>query len=151
LKIPYIVMEYIQGKNLKQYISQRGPLPLPEVLEIARQVATALDYMHEQTPVVIHRDIKPTNIMIEDLSGRAVLLDFGIAKELDEGDRTRTKTGAMVGTWKYSSPEQLRHEPLTGSADVYSLGLVMYEMYTGAQFFAGLDEHAVLGKVLYEP
>lgn len=151
LNLSYFVMEYIQGRTLKQYVYEKGPLPLPEVLEIARQVASALDYAHHQTPPVIHRDIKPTNIMIEDHTGRAVLLDFGIAKELDNEERSRTKTGVMVGTWKYCSPEQLRHEPLSGSADVYSLGIVMYEIFTGKQFFAGLDEHAVLGKVLYEP
>lgn len=150
LNLTYFVMEYIEGRTLKQYLYDKGPLPLPEVIEIARQVASALAYAHTQTPPVIHRDIKPTNIMIEDHTGRVVVLDFGIAKELDDGE-SRTKTGVMVGTWKYCSPEQLRHEPLSGSADVYSLGIVMYEILTGKQFFAGLDEHAVLGKVLYDP
>ena len=150
LNLTYFVMEYIEGRTLKQYLYEKGPLPLSEVLEIARQVASALEYAHTQTPPVIHRDIKPTNIMIEDHTGRVVVLDFGIAKELDDGE-SRTKTGVMVGTWKYCSPEQLRHEPLSGSADVYSLGIVMYEILTGKQFFAGLDEHAVLGKVLYDP
>ncbi|NOT53746.1 MAG: protein kinase, partial [Deltaproteobacteria bacterium] len=150
LNLTYFVMEYIEGRTLKQYLYEKGPLSLSEVLEIARQVASALEYAHTQTPPVIHRDIKPTNIMIEDHTGRVVVLDFGIAKELDDGE-SRTKTGVMVGTWKYCSPEQLRHEPLSGSADVYSLGIVMYEILTGKQFFAGLDEHAVLGKVLYDP
>ncbi len=150
LKSLYIVMEYIQGRTLKQYIRDKGPLPLAEVLEITRQIAGALHYAHTQSPPVIHRDIKPTNIMIEDVSGRVVILDFGIAKELGDGDGAKTKTGVMVGTWKYSSPEQLRHEPLTGGVDVYSVGMVMYEMYTGAQFYSGLDEYAVLGKVLYD-
>lgn len=150
LNLSYFVMEYIQGRTLKQYIYEKGPLPLAEILEIARQVASALDYAHNQAPPVIHRDIKPTNIMIEDHTGRAVVLDFGIAKELDDGEQARTKTGVMIGTWKYCSPEQLRHEPLSGSADVYSLGMVIYEMFTGKQFFAGLDEHAVLGRVLYD-
>jgi serine/threonine protein kinase len=118
LNLSYFVMEYIQGRTLKQYVYEKGLLPLPEVLEIARQVASALDYAHNQTPPVIHRDIKPTNIMIEDHTGRAVVLDFGIAKELDDGEGMRTKTGVMMGTWKYCSPEQLRHEPLSGSADV---------------------------------
>lgn len=151
LNCHFILMENIQGRTLKQYLRDKGPLPLAEVLEIVRQIAAALDYAHRRTPVVIHRDIKPSNIMIEDLTGRAILLDFGIAKELDDGERTRTRTGLMIGTWKYSSPEQLRHEPLTGSADIYSLGLVMYELYTGTHFFSGLDERAVIGKLLYEP
>ncbi len=150
LKFIYIVMEYIQGKTLKQYIRDKGSLPLVEVLEFTRQIAGALHYAHTQASPVIHRDIKPTNIMIEDVSGRVVVLDFGIAKELGDGDGAKTKTGVMVGTWKYSSPEQLRHEPLTGSADIYSLGMVMYEMYTGTQFYSGLEEYAVLGKVLHD-
>ena len=150
LNLSYFVMEFIQGRNLKKYLEEKGPLPLAEVLEISRQVASALDYAHNQSPPVIHRDIKPGNIMIEDHTGRAVVLDFGIAKVLDDSDQTQTKTGVMIGTFKYSSPEQLRHEPLSGSADVYSLGMVIYEMFTGKQFFAGLDEYAVLGKVLHD-
>ena len=86
--------------------------------------------------------------MIEAHSNRVIVMDFGIAKEL--GDTDRTKTGAVIGTLKYASPEQLRHEPLEGSTDIYSLGMVLYEMFTGKQLFAGLDESAVLGKVLYD-
>ena len=150
LKLHFIVLEYIQGKNLKQLLREKGPLPLSEVLEIARQIAGALDYAHNQPSPIIHRDIKPTNIMLEDLSGRVVVLDFGIAKELGALERSNTRTGVMLGTWKYCAPEQLRHEPLSGNADVYSLGMVMYEMYTGTPFFSGLDERAVLGKVLHD-
>jgi predicted Ser/Thr protein kinase len=150
LKLHFIVMEYIQGKNLKQHLREKGPLPLPEVLEIARQIAGALSYAHSQPSAIIHRDIKPTNLMLEDSSERVVVLDFGIAKEIGEPERSQTQTGVMLGTWKYCAPEQLRHESLSGSADVYSLGMVMYEMYTGTPFFSGLDEQAVLGKVLYD-
>ncbi|MGH7961937.1 MAG: protein kinase domain-containing protein, partial [Candidatus Binatia bacterium] len=145
----YFVMEYVEGKNLKQIREERGPLSLAEVLTISRQAAQALAHAHNQTPPIIHRDIKPANIMIEKGSNRVVVMDFGIAKEL--GQNEMTKTGVMVGTLKYSAPEQLRQEPLDGAADIYSLGLVMYEMYTGSQFFHGLDENAILGKVLYDP
>lgn len=148
LNLYYFVMEYIEGVTLGKYLRDKGPLPLPEVLKISHQVADALAYAHTHTPPIIHRDIKPANIMIEAHSSRVVVMDFGIAKELGENDST--KTGTVIGTLKYASPEQLRHEPLDGSADVYSLGMVMYEMYTGKQFFGGLDEHAVLGKVLYD-
>ncbi len=148
LNLYYFVMEYVEGVTLGKYLRDKGPLPLPELLTISRQVAEALAYAHTHTPPIIHRDIKPANIMIEDRSSRVVVMDFGIAKELGDGDST--KTGTVIGTLKYASPEQLRHEPLDGSADVYSLGMVMYEMYTGRQFFGGLDEHAVLGKVLYD-
>src|SRR5713226_3129824 len=149
LDFHYFVMEYLQGKTLSQYLREKGPLPLPEVLTIMGQVAAALAYAHNHTPPVIHRDIKPANIMIEHSSGRVVLMDFGIAKEL--GDNEMTRAGVVIGTLKYCSPEQIRHEPLDGSADVYSLGMVMYEAYTGTQFFAGLDESGVIGKVLYDP
>src|SRR5262245_18301189 len=149
LDFHYFVMEYLQGKTLSQYLREKGPLPLPEVLTISGQVASALAYAHNHKPPVIHRDIKPANIMIEDGSGRVVVMDFGIAKEL--GDIEMTRAGVMVGTLKYCSPEQIRHEALDGSADVYSLGMVTYEAYSGTQFFAGLDESGVIGKVLYDP
>lgn len=146
LNFYYFVMEYIEGETLDQYVRKKGPLPLPEIVEIGKQIASALEYAHNYHPSIVHRDIKPANIMIEAHSNRVVVMDFGIAKEL--GDTDGTKTGAVIGTLKYASPEQLRHEPLEGSSDVYSFGMVLYEMFTGKQFFAGLDEIAVLGKVL---
>jgi len=148
LNFHYFVMEYIQGQTFAQYLRERGLLPLLEVLEITRQIAKALLYAHTHTPAVIHRDIKPANIMMEERSARIVVMDFGIAKELDDSEMT--KSGVAIGTLKYCSPEQMRHDPLDGGADIYSLGMVMYEAYTGAQFFAGLDETSVIGKVLYE-
>jgi hypothetical protein len=144
----YFVMEYIQGKTLRTHIQEQGRLLLPEVLTIATQVARALVYAHSHTPPVIHRDIKPANIMIEDGSSRVVVMDFGIAKELGDGEMT--KSGVVLGTLKYCPPEQLRNEPLDGSADVYALGMVMYEAYTGGHLFSGVDEAGIIGKVLYE-
>jgi serine/threonine protein kinase len=149
LNFHYFVMEFIHGKTLRQYIRDQGALPLAEVLYIAIQVAKALTYAHTQVPSVIHRDVKPSNIMIEDPSGRVVVMDFGIAKEIGQSDATRT--GAIMGTMKYCAPEQMRHEPVDGAADIYALGMVIYEAYTGKQFFAGLDEATIVGKVLYEP
>ncbi|MGH8008923.1 MAG: protein kinase domain-containing protein [Candidatus Binatia bacterium] len=147
----YLAMEYIEGKTLWQYVSEEGALPLPEVLEVARQAAGALAFMHNHNPPIIHRDIKPANIMIEGRSQRVVVMDFGIAKELDRAAGQETKIGEFVGTVKYCSPEQLRHEPLDGRADIYALGLVMYELYTGWEFFTGLATNEVIGKVLYDP
>ncbi|HEX2245246.1 MAG TPA: protein kinase, partial [Gammaproteobacteria bacterium] len=91
--------------------------------------------------------------MIEEGSRRVVVMDFGIAKELDESEMTKvetvlTKAGAVLGTLKYCPPEQMRHEPLDGSADMYALGMLMYEAYTGTHLFAGLDEYDVIHKVL---
>jgi len=149
LNFYYFVMEFIHGQTLRQYTRDKGALPLAEVLHLSTQVAKALAYAHTQVPSVIHRDIKPANIMIEDASGRVVVMDFGIAKELGQSEATRT--GAIIGTMKYCAPEQMRHEPVDGATDVYALGIVMYEAYTGKQFFAGLDEAAIIGKVLYEP
>ncbi|MBI3247053.1 MAG: protein kinase [Deltaproteobacteria bacterium] len=143
----YFVMEYIEGQTFAQYLRERGPLPLHEVVSVTRQAASALAYAHSYTPSVIHRDIKPANIMIEERTGRVVVMDFGIAKELDTAETTQT--GMVIGTLKYCSPEQMLHEQLDGRADIYSLGMVMYEAYAGSQFFAGLDETAVIGKVLY--
>jgi eukaryotic-like serine/threonine-protein kinase len=144
LQFHYFVMEYIQGQTLRQYLQERGALPLGEVIEITRQVARALDYAHRHNPPVIHRDIKPSNIMIEEGSRRVVVMDFGIAKELDESEMTRA--GTLLGTLKYCPPEQMRHEPLDGSADVYALGMVMYEAYTGTHLLAGLGEEEVIRK-----
>ncbi len=148
LQLRYFVMEHIEGKSLKQYLKERGALPLPEMLEIGSQIARALVYAHRQSPPVIHRDIKPANIMVEEPSQRVVVLDFGIAKQLGGGDKFKTKTGAMLGTVKYCAPEQLTQKEITGSVDVYSLGLVMYEMVTGTQFFTGRDEYTVMAKVV---
>ncbi len=150
LNFYYFVMEYIEGQTLRQYLRDHRGLPPSEVLSIAHQVASALAYAHAQTPPVIHRDIKPSNIMIESTSKRVVVMDFGIAKELID-DSEVTRTGAIMGTMQYCAPEQMRHEQLDGGTDIYALGMVMYEAYTGDRFFAGMTETAIVGKVLYDP
>jgi serine/threonine protein kinase len=163
LRRHYILMECIQGKALRDHLKdirkgERKPFSLAEVVELGRQVGEALAHAHNQTPPVIHRDIKPGNIMIENPSkkyplGRAVLMDWGIAKELKESDDTQlTGMWMMVGTPKYCSPEQMRPlDAVTGSTDIYSLGMVLYEMYTGRQFFADLDTESVVRKVRDDP
>jgi serine/threonine protein kinase/ribosomal protein L25 (general stress protein Ctc) len=163
LRRHYILMEYIPGKALRDHLKDirkgdRKPFSLAEVIELARQVGEALAHAHNQTPPVIHRDIKPGNIMIENPSkkyplGRAVLMDWGIAKELKDSDDTQlTGMWMMVGTPKYCSPEQMRPlDAITGSTDIYSLGMVLYEMYTGRQFFADLDTESVVRKVRDDP
>ena len=148
---PYFVMEFVQGRSLHEILQKESPLPLPRVLAIGAQVGQALAYAHAQQPPVIHRDIKPHNIMLEDGTGRVVVLDFGIAKLLDRQKTHYTRTGAFIGTVAYSSPEQLRGDAtLDGRTDLFSLGLVMYEMVAGRRFFADLSKEAIIGKQLYE-
>lgn len=143
----FFIMEYIAGRSLSQYLRERGPRPEPEVLALARQVAQALEYAHSHMPPVIHRDIKPANILLEEHSGRVVVTDFGIAKVL--GVTEQTRTGQMLGTLRYCAPEQLlQSKALDGRADLYALGLVMYEMAAGQPFFAEADERELLQRVL---
>ena len=151
LQSHYIAMEYIKGKTLRAHLLEMGPLSVPRVIAIAKQVADALNYAHRYDPPVIHRDIKPTNIMIEERSDRVVVMDFGIAKDMGESDMT--KAGTVLGTLRYCPPEQMRLEAgygsaLDGSADVYALGMVIYETHTGAHPFAGLSEESVMARVL---
>ena len=144
---PYFVMEYVEGRSLSEYLVDCGPLSVRESLEIIRQVALALDYAHSHPSAVVHRDIKPQNILIEAPSKRAVVTDFGIAKV--RGASTQTSVDLMLGTLLYCAPEQiLPHGDIDGRADLYSLGLVLYEMVTRRAFFADIDERTLLGKVL---
>ena len=148
----YFVMEHISGRNLAEILEAQGPLSMEEVLRVSAQVGQALAHAHEYKPPVIHRDIKPSNIMLEAGSGRVVLTDFGIAKLADQ-DRTRyTRTGIAIGTIRYCAPEQLQGIPdLDARADLYSLGLVMYEMCTGQRFFSSMTDEAIIGRLLYDP
>ena len=136
----YIVMEYIAGPSLGEYVNRRWEQQqepaLTEVLRLTAQVASALDYAHEQG--VIHRDIKPSNILLKPLTRpdregdpalRSVVTDFGLAK-LREGD-VHTLTGTFMGTLSYMSPEQCMARPLDGRTDIYSLGIVLYQLATG--------------------
>lgn len=148
LDFHYFVMEHVEGQTLKQYVEKKGSLTLAETLDVVGQVARALAYAHGHAPPIIHRDIKPSNIMIEDRSGRVVVMDFGIAKELDGKELTRP--GVTIGTLKYCAPEQMRQEQLDGAVDVYALGMVMYEAYTGKHLFAGLGERELVARVLVD-
>ncbi len=137
---PYIVMEYIEGQSLKKLIQEQGPLPVPRVCSIIKQAAAALDAAHGLG--MVHRDIKPDNIvLVETPEGeQAKVLDFGIAKVKEArlggamAGLTLTGTGVVIGTPQYMSPEQAmgkRGDELDGRSDLYSLGIVMYQMLTG--------------------
>jgi len=138
----YIAMAFCQGESLKEKL-KHGPLPVPKGLEIVIQVSRGLSCAHEQG--IIHRDIKPGNIM-ETEGGEVKIVDFGLAKLVEDSGITRT-TG-MTGTLAYMSPEQIQGEPLDFQTDIWSLGVVMYEMFTGLHPFKGESAQAVIYAVL---
>lgn len=144
----YMVMDYIAGPTLDQVLRQRGRLPVPEALEIISQVLQALDFAHRQGS--IHRDVKPGNIMFTDETSRhAVLTDFGIARLVDTS--RLTVTGAIVGSPAYISPEAARGEAVDGRSDLYSAGVILYEMVTGRQPFSGETPLSMIVKRITEP
>lgn len=127
-----ISMDLIEGESLDRLLDRRGALPVDEALKIARQLAEGLAAAHARE--VIHRDLKPSNVLI-DGQGDARISDFGVARSL--GSSGFTQAGAVVGTPDYLSPEQARGGPIDGRSDLYALGLILYEMLTGQQAFAG--------------
>lgn len=150
----YIVMEYVGGLNLSEAAAAMGPLSVPFILEVAAQTLDALGYVHRKN--VVHRDISPDNIMavVEDDALRVKLIDLGIAKALDAADGA-TRTGLFLGKLKYASPEQLgaleEDERLDGRGDLYSLGVVMYELLTGRLPVSGTSAQALLVGHLHTP
>ena len=145
--ILYLVMPWLEGGSLAERIRDVGPLSLAETERILRQVASALDYAHRQG--MIHRDIKPDNILLS-AEGDALLSDFGIVK-LIEGGTGLTGTGGMVGTPAYMAPEQAHGEPIGPAADIYALGVVVYEMLTGVQPYSADTPVQMLLKHISEP
>ena len=146
----YFVMAYIKGDNLGVRLQQHGAMPPVEVRRILREVAEALSYAHNRN--VIHRDIKPDNIIIDDETGRAMVTDFGIARALtDSGDSRLTATGMAIGTPAYMSPEQSAGDrSIDGRSDLYSLGVVGYQMLCGQPPFMASNTPSMLVKHLSE-
>jgi serine/threonine-protein kinase len=146
----YFVMAYIKGDNLGQRLQQHGPIAPVEVRRILKEVADALSYAHNRN--VIHRDIKPDNIIIDDETGRAMVTDFGIARALtDSGDSRLTATGMAIGTPAYMSPEQSAGDSaIDGRSDLYSLGVVGYQMLCGQPPFVANNTPSMLVKHLSE-
>jgi TolB-like protein/Flp pilus assembly protein TadD len=145
----YYVMPYVEGESLRQRLNREKQLPVDVAVQIARNVAGALDYAHRHQ--VVHRDIKPENVMLHE--GEALVTDFGIAKAISaSGGQTLTQSGMAVGTPAYMSPEQAAGEAeLDGRSDVYSLGCVLYEMLAGTPPFTGPTAQAVISKRFTEP
>ncbi|HZC84255.1 MAG TPA: protein kinase, partial [Rubrobacter sp.] len=125
-EVSYIVMEYVPGGDLKGLIDERGPLPNGELAQLGAEVSSGLAHAHGKG--VIHRDIKPQNILLTK-TGEAEVADFGIARA--QAATTMTQAGSVMGTVCYISPEQALGEPATPKSDLYSLGMVLYEMLTG--------------------
>jgi eukaryotic-like serine/threonine-protein kinase len=138
-QIPFIVMEYVDGRLLKDIIAE-GPLPEHEAVRIVGQILTALEYSHRAG--VVHRDIKPGNIMIAT-NGQVKVMDFGIARAVAESSATIAETSTIVGTAQYFSPEQARGESVDARTDLYSTGVVLFEMLTGQPPFRGENPVAV--------
>jgi serine/threonine protein kinase len=135
---PYIVLEHVEGETLKELIRRDGPLEIPTVLAYAVEIARALDAAHDRG--IVHRDVKPQNVLLSS-EGGAKITDFGIARTLSE--EGLTIDGRVLGTTDYVSPEQALGQPVTGQSDVYSLGVVLYEMLTGVVPFKGSSPVAV--------
>lgn len=143
----FIVFEYVDGENLKQLCSRRGPLPVPQALDLTLQIAGGLAFAHAHG--IVHRDVKPQNVLV-DADGRAQVTDFGIAHSLD-AEQGMTLTGTVLGTSDYLSPEQASGKPVTAATDVYSLGVVLFELLTGEVPFPGDNVVAVAMRHLHEP
>ena len=142
---PYIAMEYLQGRTLKQVIQAEGPLPPERAIAIAMQVLAGLRYAHEHG--VVHRDVKPHNVLVGD-DGRIKVTDFGIAHA---GDPQMTEVGSIVGTAQYLSPEQARGRGVGPQTDIYSLGVVLYEMLAGRVPFEGDSSVAIAMQHVSDP
>src|SRR3982751_1971401 len=143
--LPYIVFEYVEGETLKERIRRFGRLEVPESLAYAIEIARALSAAHDRG--IVHRDVKPQNVLVDE-EGSAKVTDFGIARTLDQ--EGLTADGRVLGTTDYVSPEQALGHAVTGQSDLYSLGIVLFEMLTGDVPFKGDNQVAVAMKHVRE-
>ena len=139
VQLPFIIMEFVDGRLLKDMIAE-GPIEPVEAVRIVSQVLTALEYSHRAG--VVHRDVKPGNIMIAN-TGQVKVMDFGIARAVSDSSASIAETSTIVGTAQYFSPEQARGEAVDARTDLYSTGIVLYEMLTGRAPFTGDNPVAV--------
>src|ERR671911_388546 len=142
---PYIVFEYVEGETLKDRIRRLGRLPVSEAVAYAIEIARALSAAHGRG--IVHRDVKPQNVLVDE-EGSAKVTDFGIARSID--DTGLTADGRVLGTTDYVSPEQALGHDVNGQSDIYSLGIVLYEMLTGDVPFHGENQVSVAMKHVRE-
>ncbi|MBB5958728.1 serine/threonine-protein kinase [Saccharothrix tamanrassetensis] len=138
--LPYIVMEFVDGRTLRDIVKTQGPLTGKRAMEIMADVSAALDFSHRHG--IVHRDVKPANVMITR-SGAVKVMDFGIARAVHDGQAAVTQTAAVIGTAQYLSPEQARGEAVDARSDVYASGCVLFELLTGEPPFTGDSPVAV--------
>jgi serine/threonine protein kinase len=144
-RISYLAIEYIEGEPLQTILRKRGALPVDEALKIIEEMLAGLDYAHKKG--VIHRDIKPANILI-NAEGQVKIADFGIARPVSDSNMTRA--GMLMGTPNYMAPEQVQGARITARTDLFSTGVVLYQMLTGAKPFAGQDMPEILYKIVHD-
>ncbi|MEJ2082909.1 MAG: serine/threonine-protein kinase [Acidobacteriota bacterium] len=149
-----IVMEYVEGRTLQQCLAA-GPLPLKQALRIASEIAEALEEAHEKD--IVHRDLKPSNIMLT-AKGHAEVMDFGLAKKIGREDDTGqeittalTREGTTLGTPAYMSPEQVKAEAVDCRSDIFSFGVVLYEMLTGVHPFRHVRQAETIAAIPVDP
>jgi serine/threonine protein kinase len=141
--VAYIAMEFLEGRELRDIMNERGVLPVEQVLDVTAQVALGLQYAHEHG--IVHRDVKPSNIMLVR-DGHAKITDFGIARMASSA--VRTQTGMVLGSPKYMSPEQVMGKEIDQRSDIFSLGVMLYEMLTGHAPFDGENVNAIMYQTL---
>lgn len=140
----FLVMEFIQGEDLKHHLDGGKRYSLEQSLAMVRELLSALEYAHRQS--IVHRDVKPANLLIE-ADGRLKLTDFGVARIQDSGEATRTQ-GSMVGTLKYMSPEQVQGQPIDARADLFAVGIVLYQLLTGKRPFDGDTDFTIIQQIV---
>ena len=145
----YFVMALVEGESVGDRVKRAGPMPIADARRIVREVADALAYAHANG--VVHRDVKPDNILLDANSGRAMVTDFGIARAASDGEARLTATGAAIGTPAYMSPEQCSGDrEIDGRSDLYSLGAVAYQMISGTPPFTGGNTPSIMMKQVME-
>ena len=143
--LAYIAMEFLKGSDLSKYVKKENLLPLKKVLSLVQQSADGLNYAHSNN--VVHRDIKPANLMWDPESDTMKITDFGIARITDS---SKTKTGMVLGTPSYMSPEQLAGKKVEGQSDLFSLGVMLFQMVTGVLPFTGDSMATLMYKIANE-